>query len=67
MNETAISYLNAGLYVLPAIAVEKRPAVGSWKQYQQRFPAIGHRLSEVSKSLANTFQKGMEIEKSFAP
>jgi hypothetical protein len=38
LSETAISYLHAGLCVLPAIAAEKRPAVGAWKQYQQRLP-----------------------------
>jgi hypothetical protein len=38
LSETAISYLHAGLCVLPAIAAEKRPAVGTWKQYQQRLP-----------------------------
>ena len=38
MSETAISYLRAGLCVLPAIAGEKRPALAGWKQYQQRLP-----------------------------
>lgn len=42
MNEpllnTAQNYLNAGLSVLPAIRTEKRPAIGKWKQYQQRLP-----------------------------
>ena len=38
MNETAINYLNAGLCILPAIPSEKRPAIGAWKQYQQRLP-----------------------------
>lgn len=41
MSETlpiAQKYLNAGLCVLPAIRVEKRPAIGKWKQYQQRLP-----------------------------
>ena len=36
--QTAISYLQAGLCVLPAIAAERRPAVLSWKQYQERLP-----------------------------
>jgi hypothetical protein len=35
---TAQNYLNAGLSVLPAIRTEKRPAIGKWKQYQQRLP-----------------------------
>jgi hypothetical protein len=35
----ATSYLRAGLCVLPAILDEKRPAVGSWKAYQQCLPA----------------------------
>lgn len=38
LNESAITYLNAGLCVLPAIPSEKRPAIGAWKQYQQRLP-----------------------------
>ncbi len=41
MSETlpiAQTYLNAGLSVLPAIRTEKRPAIGKWKQYQQRLP-----------------------------
>jgi hypothetical protein len=33
-----MSYLRAGLCVLPAIPVEKRPALAGWKQYQQRLP-----------------------------
>jgi hypothetical protein len=38
LSEIAISYLSAGLCVLPALATEKRPAIGAWKQYQQRLP-----------------------------
>lgn len=38
MIETAIAYLRAGLCVLPAILVEKRPALSAWKQYQSRLP-----------------------------
>ncbi len=41
MSETlpiAQNYLNTGLSVLPAIRAEKRPAIGKWKQYQQRLP-----------------------------
>jgi hypothetical protein len=37
--QAATSYLRAGLCVLPAILDEKRPAVGSWKAYQQCLPA----------------------------
>jgi len=38
MREAARAYLDAGLCVLPARLAEKRPAVGSWKQYQKRLP-----------------------------
>ena len=34
----AQNYLDAGMSVLPAIRTEKRPAIGKWKQYQQRLP-----------------------------
>jgi hypothetical protein len=34
----ALNYLRAGLSVLPADAVGKRPAVASWKEYQERRP-----------------------------
>ena len=37
--EAATSYSRAGLCVLPAILDEKRPAVGSWKAYQQCLPS----------------------------
>ena len=37
--QAATSYLSAGLCVLPAILDEKRPAVGSWKAYQQCLPS----------------------------
>lgn len=37
--QAATSYLRAGLCVLPAILDEKRPAVGSWKAYQQCLPS----------------------------
>lgn len=36
--ETALRYHSVGLCVLPADAVEKRPALASWKPYQQRLP-----------------------------
>jgi len=36
--DTALAYLEAGLCVLPAIAAEKRPALHSWKPYQERLP-----------------------------
>jgi hypothetical protein len=38
MIETAQTYLDAGLSVLPAIGAQKRPAVAEWKSYQQRRP-----------------------------
>jgi hypothetical protein len=34
----ALAYRDAGLCVLPARQVEKRPALATWKQYQQRLP-----------------------------
>ena len=37
--ETAMSYLAAGLSVLPAIRAEKRPAVGAWKTWSARLPS----------------------------
>jgi len=36
--ESARSYHRAGLCVLPAKRVEKRPVVGSWKRYQEHSP-----------------------------
>ena len=36
--DATTAYLDAGLCVLPAIAAEKRPALGGWKQYQARLP-----------------------------
>jgi len=36
--DTARSYLSAGLCVLPAIGLEKRPAVAQWKQFQTHRP-----------------------------
>ena len=36
--ETARSYLQAGLCVLPAILSQKRPALAAWRQYQDRLP-----------------------------
>jgi hypothetical protein len=47
--EAAILYQQAGLSVLPARRAEKRPAVGSWKQYRQRPPTE----AEVSAWFAN--------------
>lgn len=37
--DTAVSYLNAGLCVLPAILKEKRPGLPDWKQYQTELPS----------------------------
>jgi len=36
--DAAIAYLQAGLSVLPAHLSEKRPAVVTWKEYQNRLP-----------------------------
>ncbi|MBI9017348.1 MAG: AAA family ATPase [Phycisphaerae bacterium] len=38
MDEIAKLYLRASLAVLPAKRSEKRPAIGSWKKYQQSLP-----------------------------
>ena len=38
MRETAKRYLDAGLCALPAMRKQKRPAVGSWKDYQNKLP-----------------------------
>ncbi len=38
MLETAKRYLDAGLCVLPAIRTQKRPAVHTWKEYQNKLP-----------------------------
>jgi hypothetical protein len=38
LKDTALTYLRAGLCVLPAILQEKRPTLTSWKQYQRRLP-----------------------------
>ncbi len=38
MLDTASAYLRSGLCVLPAVLVEKRPALAGWKQYQRRLP-----------------------------
>ncbi|MFO8013872.1 MAG: bifunctional DNA primase/polymerase, partial [Phycisphaerae bacterium] len=35
---TALAYRQAELSVLPAVAAEKRPALRSWKPYQERLP-----------------------------
>ena len=49
LDAAAETYLSAGLSVLPARRVEKRPAVGTWKQYQERLPS----KAELSAWLAN--------------
>ena len=36
--ELALGYLAASLSTLPAIRVEKRPAIGSWKAWSERLP-----------------------------
>lgn len=38
LQHSAISYLQHELSVLPAKRAEKRPCIGSWKQYQKRRP-----------------------------
>jgi hypothetical protein len=38
LKEIALSYLRSGLCVLPAFQKEKRPALTSWKEYQERLP-----------------------------
>lgn len=38
LADAARAYLDAGLCVLPARRTEKRPAIGTWKQYQKRLP-----------------------------
>lgn len=40
MIESAMSYLEAGLCVLPALRNEKRPAVSHWKPFQSRLPGL---------------------------
>ncbi len=47
--DAALAYLSAGLCVLPARRAEKRPAIGRWKQYQERLPTE----MEVSAWFAN--------------
>jgi len=37
--EIAQSYLAAGLSVLPAVRIEKRPALSGWKSYQSALPS----------------------------
>lgn len=38
IQQTSLHYLQHGLSVLPAKRADKRPCIGSWKQYQQRLP-----------------------------
>ncbi len=49
---TARAYQNAGLCVLPARMPEKRPAVGTWKDYQARLPTA----AEVEAWFSNPHQ-----------
>jgi len=49
LTEAAYAYLAADLCVLPARRAEKRPAIGTWKQYQQRRPTP----AELSAWLSN--------------
>lgn len=48
--DAALDYLSAGLCVLPANRSEKRPAIGRWKQFQERLPTP----AEVSAWFANS-------------
>lgn len=50
LHSAAMNYLAAGLCVLPAIRAQKRPKLGSWKQYQTRLPTA----SELSAWMANS-------------
>lgn len=38
LQQTASCYVQQGLSTLPARRADKRPCIGSWKQYQQRRP-----------------------------
>ncbi len=38
IQQASLHYLQHGLSVLPAKRADKRPCIGSWKQYQQRLP-----------------------------
>jgi hypothetical protein len=38
MHTTALSYLHAGLSVVPAHPTAKRPTLNSWREYQERLP-----------------------------
>lgn len=49
LADAARAYLAAGLCVLPASLADKRPAIGAWKDYQQRLPTS----SEVEAWFAN--------------
>ena len=49
MKDIAKTYLDAGLCVLPARLAEKRPAIGTWKEYQTRRPTA----VEINAWLAN--------------
>lgn len=49
LHSAAMDYLAAGLCVLPARRVEKRPAVGQWKRYRKRLPTE----AELSAWFAN--------------
>ena len=51
MMGPALEYLNAGLCVLPAKLDQKRPAVPTWKQYQDRLPT----QTEVRAWFSNSY------------
>ena len=52
MVDVALDYLRSGLCPLPAIAEEKRPALGGWKQYQRRLPTEQQVRTWFSESTA---------------
>lgn len=52
LPSTAVGYHTAGLAVLPARYPEKRPAIGTWKNYQARLPTA----HEVAAWFANPQQ-----------
>jgi hypothetical protein len=63
--KAALAYLEAGLCVLPARLDQKRPAVASWKQYQQRLPtdvevrawfANGHALCILTGAVSGNLE-----------
>ena len=52
MRQTAVSYLQSGLCVLPALLAEKRPALSGWKHFQQHRPTEQQVRTWVSEGRA---------------